>query len=80
MALAKLRTPVPVSPQPLFDLAPFEIEHKPSIDRMERAMTAAKDEAMDAAISVDARIFHLRRMRNYADVLIDQLQRGEPTP
>lgn len=77
MPRAQPTTSVPVTPQTLFDLAPYEIEHKPAIVRQERMQTAALEEAQDAALPVDARLLNLRRARIFIDSLIDRLTRGD---
>ncbi|WP_300268427.1 hypothetical protein [Microbacterium sp.] len=63
-----------VTPQPLFDLAQYEVEHRPSIDRQEKMQRAALDERNDEALTRDTRIMHLRRMVRFAETLIAQLQ------
>ena len=63
-----------VSPQPLFEVERFELEHKPSIKRIEKAQTAALDVANDPELPCDVKLLHLMRMRAYLDTLIDQLQ------
>lgn len=78
--LKPLRTPVPVAPQPLFALEPYDLEHRPSIDRQRSGQEAMLAEAKDEAIPVDARLRNLRRMRDFADRLIETLTTGGDLP
>lgn len=71
---------IPCTPQPLFDLAPFEVEHRPSIDRQRSVQDAMLAESEDTVIPRDARVFHLRRMIRFADTLIARLLAEEATP
>lgn len=63
-----------VVPQALFDLAAYELEHKPSVERQKKMQEAALEERNDTNIPVDTRIMHLRRMARWLAVLIEQLE------
>lgn len=71
---------MPVAPQPLFALEPYDVEHRPSIDRQRSAQGAMLAEANDEAIPVDARLRNLVRMRDFAELLIETLRNGGETP
>ena len=69
-----MKRPIVTTPATLFDLAPFELEHKPSIDRQERIQTAALAERQDTALHPDVRRLHLERARTYIDRLVEELE------
>lgn len=58
--------------QPLFDVAAYELEHKPSIKRQKAMQEAAQAEMADDAIPLDVRIMHLTRIKRWIDTLIDR--------
>lgn len=69
-----MKRPIATAPATLFDLAPFELEHKPSIDRQERIQTASLAERQDTALHPDVRRLHLERARRYIDRLVEELE------
>ncbi len=69
-----MERPIVTAPATLFDLTAFELEHKPSIDRLQRIQTAALAERQDTALHPDVRRLHLDRARTYIDRLVEELE------